>query len=198
MTAKYHGKPDLKSERRTFVRSGRSGIARAITVALWSIWGILLPSWLVLAHAGSDGDSVAHEMKMMDSNGDGKISADEHASGARRMFAMMDGNGDGKVTASEMDAAHDKVTGHGATRLKDKVGALAEKKGAAAAPAASELSAADKIKALDKNGDGVLTAEEHEAGAKMMFGKMDTDQDGALTKSEVAAGHAKMLRKMAK
>lgn len=40
----------------------------------------------------------------MDSNGDGKISAEEHAAGASAMFAKMDANHDGSVTAEEMKA----------------------------------------------------------------------------------------------
>ena len=57
------------------------------------------------------------------------------------------------------------------------------------------MSAADKIKVVDTNGDGVLTAEEHAAGSRAMFEKMDTNKDGFLTKDELAAGHARMLKK---
>src|SRR5215470_10915127 len=57
------------------------------------------------------GDKGGAEWKMMDTNGDGKISAEEHAAGAKKMFEMMDANHDGKVTAAEMDAAHEKITG---------------------------------------------------------------------------------------
>jgi hypothetical protein len=39
----------------------------------------------------------------------------------------------------------------------------------------ADLSSAEKIKVVDTNGDGVLTAEEHAAGSKRMFDKMDTD-----------------------
>jgi hypothetical protein len=59
--------------------------------------------------SGSD-----HEMQMMDTNHDGKISAAEHAAGAKKMFEMMDANKDGKVTAAEMDAAHSKMMGKNA------------------------------------------------------------------------------------
>ena len=48
----------------------------------------------------------------MDSNGDGAISAEEHAAGAAKRFSAMDTNGDGKVTRDEMKghwkAMHDK------------------------------------------------------------------------------------------
>lgn len=42
----------------------------------------------------------------MDGNGDGRISAAEHAAGASAMFAKMDANHDGSVTAEEMKADH--------------------------------------------------------------------------------------------
>ncbi|MES1158237.1 MAG: hypothetical protein ABUL67_03960 [Haliangium ochraceum] len=122
------------------------------------------------------GGHAGAEFQMMDKNGDGKISEAEHAAGARRMFEMMDANKDGKVNALEMETAHARVTGH-------KV----DKKNAAT------MSAAQKIKVVDTDGDGVLTTEEHAAGSKLMFEKMDTDQDGALTRSELEAGHAKLM-----
>ena len=51
--------------------------------------------------------------------GDGKVSRDEHAAGARGMFQKMDANKDGKVTASEMDAAHRAIAGR-RRRSKDE------------------------------------------------------------------------------
>ena len=91
------------------------------------------------------------------------------------MFETMDANKDGKVTAAEMDAAHGKVT---------------EKKAAK-----GDLSPAEKIKVIDTDGDGILTAGEHAAGSRAMIDRMDTNKDGYVSKSEFAAGHAKMLRK---
>lgn len=122
--------------------------------------------------------TVDKEFAMMDTNKDGKISAAEHAAGAKAMFEKMDSDKDGKVTVAEMTAAHKAVTGRAATK--------------------SDMSAADKIKAVDANGDGILTAEEHAAASAAMFAKMDTDKDGFLSKSEMAAGHASMMKKDAK
>lgn len=140
-------------------------------VAFGAILGLggLLVSHAASAHRAPD---VDHMFQMMDSNGDGKISAEEHEAGAKKMFEKMDANKDGKVTAAEMDAAHEQIAGKSAK---------------------PQMSAADKIKVVDTNHDGVLSAEEHVAGAKMMFDKMDTDKDGFLTKAEVEAGHAKMM-----
>jgi Ca2+-binding EF-hand superfamily protein len=111
----------------------------------------------------------------MDDNDDGKISPDEHFAAASRMFEKMDSDADGKVTAAEMTAAHARVTGKKAQK--------------------SDMTAAEKIKMLDTDGDGVLTSEEHAAGARSMFDKMDADKDGFLTKAELKAGHDKFLHK---
>ena len=110
------------------------------------------------------------EMKMMDTNGDGKLSAEEHAVGARRMFEMLDADKNNVVTAAEMDANRKKA-------------------------GAGELSTAEKIKKIDTNGDGVLSAEEHAAGSKAMFDAMDTDKDGFVSKTELAMGHQRMMKK---
>src|SRR5688572_5121609 len=45
------------------------------------------------------------------------------------------------------------------------------------------------------SGDGILTAEGHAAGSRMMFGRMDTSRDGFLSKAEMEAGHAKLMAK---
>ena len=141
--------------------------------------GIVMLGALTLASpsfaAESKSAAADAEFRKMDTNKDGKVSASEHAAGAKQMFETMDRNKDGKVTAAEMEAAYPRITGRKATK--------------------SDMSAADKIKVVDTNGDGVLTAEEHAAGSRAMFEKMDTDKDGFLTKNELAAGHARMLKK---
>ena len=133
-----------------------------------SVIGYALPSV-----AAADRSETRFES--MDDNEDGKISPDEHFAAASRMFEKMDTNTDGKVTAAEMTAAHPRVTGKKAQK--------------------TDLTAAEKIKLLDTDGDGVLTSEEHAAGARSMFDKMDADKDGHLTKAELKAGHDKFLNK---
>ena len=152
----------------------RRGLTLTIS-GMVALGGLMLPG---LARA-NEAKAGGHDMfQMMDANGDGKISPAEHAAGAMMMFQKMDANGDGKVTPAEMDAFHDKMTA-----------------GKKAKP--MEMSSAEKIKAMDTNNDGVLSSEEHAAGAKMMFDKMDTDKDGYLTKAELEAGHAKLMNKTA-
>ena len=140
------------------------------------LFGLALLCWplVVPAQDASRGGGIDAQFKAMDSNGDGRISREEHAAGAKKMFDTMDANKDGKVTASEMDTAQEKITG--------------------SKPRPGDMTSAEKIKVIDSNGDGVLSAEEHAAGSKSMFDKMDADKDGFLSRQELEAGHAKLLK----
>jgi Ca2+-binding EF-hand superfamily protein len=140
------------------------------------ICGLAWSPAAVAQEAAKKGGSDA-QFRAMDTNRDGKLSPAEHAAGAKKMFDAMDRSRDGKVTAAEMDAAHHKMTGK--------------------SPATGEMSSDEKIKVVDRNGDGILTAEEHAAGSKTMFQKMDADKDGFLSPAEVEAGHAKLLSRKA-
>ena len=111
----------------------------------------------------------------MDLDRDGKIAQSEHTAATRRMFATMDRNADGKVSAAEMTTAHASVTGK-----KAKPG---------------EIGAEEKIRAVDQNGDRVLSGAEHEAGAAMMFARMDANKDGKLSRAEFDTGHAALKAK---
>ncbi|MET0348715.1 MAG: hypothetical protein ABW067_02895 [Rhizobacter sp.] len=62
---------------------------------------------------------------------------------------------------------------------------------ATSAAAAGTESAEAEILAMDKNGDGVLTAAEHGVGARTLFVTMDTDQDGRVTTTEMDAYQAR-------
>jgi hypothetical protein len=117
--------------------------------------------------------SAAQEVSMMDTNKDGRISKAEHAMGAKKMFQKIDADYDGRVTADEMNAAHkDMPSAHSSKPMK---------------------SSADKIKAIDADSDGVISAEEHEKGAQKMFTRMDKNEDGDLSQAEIQAGHDRML-----
>jgi len=107
----------------------------------------------------------------MDTNHDGRLSREEDAAVAARMFATMDTNGDHKVTAAEMAAAYQKTTG-------EKM-------------AKGSATAAEIIKTIDSNHDGVLSADEHAAVARSMFTAMDANHDGYLSKAESQGGALK-------
>jgi Ca2+-binding EF-hand superfamily protein len=152
---------------------------------LWCVVG----GFALATGAYAGGGSAKAEVKMMDTDGDGSISATEHAAGAKQMFQKMDADGDGSVTAKEMDKAHkDMSTARSSESTSDT--ADATRLGKSDKP---QKSAAAKIKAIDTDGDGTITAAEHEAGSKKMFGKMDKDQNGKLSAAEVQAGHDRMM-----
>jgi Ca2+-binding EF-hand superfamily protein len=50
--------------------------------------------------------SSAEKIKMIDQNGDGKLTAAEHEAGSDKMFAMMDKNSDGSLSKEECDEGH--------------------------------------------------------------------------------------------
>jgi len=137
--------------------------------------GLTFLAGALLALQAAANPAIDKEFSAMDADHDGKVSAAEHAAGAKAMFDKMDANHDGKVTAAEMTAAHQAITGQAAKK--------------------SDMAAADKIKVIDSDGDGALTADEHAKGSAAMFAKMDANKDGFLSKEEMAAGHAAMMRK---
>lgn len=152
----------------------------------------------ILCGVAVAGGGKDDHMKMMDKDGDGKITAVEHAEGAKLMFSKMDSNKDGQVTAQEMDAAHAtmKDKDHAAARTADAspdMEKMQDKKAydqtGTGKGMPKEMSSAQKIAVMDTNNDGKLSAAEHAAGAKQMFSKMDADHDGTLTAQELREGH---------
>lgn len=146
-----------------------------ITMCGLTVLVMFVISSIVCSAEQSQRDATEAQFNAMDTNRDGHLSPDEHAAGAKKVFDTMDADKDGIVTSSEMDEAHEKLTGH--------------------KPGTSGLSSEEKIRVVDTNVDGILTAEEHAAGSRRMFQKMDTDKDGVLSRAELATGHANMLRR---
>ncbi len=141
---------------------------KTVRTAMPAMFGALM---LVCASAMAD-----DKAKMMDTNGDGMVSSAEHAAGAKKMFGAMDANADGNVTAAEMDA-------HKAAKMKDKAGKEGDR---------PKMTSAEKIREIDTNGDGMISAAEHDAGSQKMFAKMDTDGNGSISDAEMKAGHDAM------
>lgn len=59
---------------------------------------------------------------------------------------------------------------------------------------AGDMSSAEKFKKMDTNGDGKLSAAEHDAWARDMFTKMDANKDGSVTAAEMNASHHRMMK----
>jgi hypothetical protein len=59
-------------------------------------------------HRGEAGAGPGSKEKIavVDADGDGRVSAAEHARGSERMFARMDRDADGRLTPAEFDAGH--------------------------------------------------------------------------------------------
>jgi Ca2+-binding EF-hand superfamily protein len=154
-----------------------------------------------VAVAGGGKDKVS----MMDKDGDGQVTAMEHADGAKMMFSKMDANKDGQVTAQEMDAAHAtmKDQGHDKDHATARTDAgpneekMQDKKAydqtGAGKSMPKTMSSAQKIAAMDTNNDGKLSAAEYTSGAKQMFSKMDKDKNGTLTAQELREGERSMM-----
>jgi len=143
----------------------------------------------------------------MDQDGDGAVSLEEFSKGAKRWFARADANKDNTVTLEELQSTAKAMRGK---RGPDGQGKRGEHKGkflqAADADQDGQITKAEMaahraamFEKIDKNGDGVLTAEDHE-GSKGPMGKrgarLDADQDGKVTKAEFLAGSDELFERL--
>ena len=121
---------------------------------------------LVALPAFANTDSTS-KLKMLDTDGDGRVSRSEFIAGKQNKIQRADANKDGVVTADE------------ATVTK------AEKK--------HWWSRSDKpvegVNKADTNNDGQVTTAEASAGAEASFNKLDTNSDGFLSTDELEAAH---------
>ena len=118
---------------------------------------LVLPFAVLLAVPALAGDKLK-----MDTDGNGVVTATEHAASSKTKFDSMDSDKDGNVTAAEL-TAHHKASGK--------------------APMAS----GDWVKKQDTNGDGMISTSEHVANAEARFAKLDSNSDGNLTQAELTA-----------
>ncbi|WP_421567447.1 EF-hand domain-containing protein [Stenotrophomonas sp. PD6] len=113
------------------------------------------------SHAQSVGDTAAQRFAALDKNHDGRVSEDEYDAAA--LFRTLDADHNYRVTVEEMQA----LLG------PDRDG---------------RLTAADRIRVADLNGDGELSQEEVERVAEMRFQSLDTNHDDQLTLAELQVG----------
>ncbi len=117
--------------------------------------------------------SVQEQLLPMDTDKDGKLSAAEHATGARALFRTMDTDRDDKVSTAEMDTY--------------------QKEADPGSIAGGMWSV--QLKTLDADGDGMLDAQEHAAASRAMFERMDTDRDESVSLAEMQAMDERMKQK---
>jgi len=102
-----------------------------------------------------DGDARRNRFQRIDTNGDGRIDAQEFAKAHEVRFERMDANGDGVVTQAELEES------------------------------ARKERAERHFKRLDADGDGQVTKAEFAAVGDRMFQHLDADADGYLSMGEV-------------
>lgn len=100
----------------------------------------------------------------LDTNHDGVVTQDEYLAAANARFAALDPQNSGKVTAAEI-ATSPRAEAH------------------------AQRAAAHRVKAMDTNGDGVVTLDEYLAAAKKRFSRMDKNGDGFIDADELPAHH---------
>ena len=136
-----------------------------------------------------DGKSdQAGVFKRLDTNGDGKLRADEVPADKRAFFDRAlrsgDADGDGALNAAEFAKAFS--AGKDSARERDSRRRPGSSSGSRSTP-----SAAGFIKRLDKDGDGKVSSEElpetYRARLGGKFEEFDKNKDGALNQQEVAA-----------
>lgn len=111
----------------------------------------------------------------LDKDGDGKITRDEYQ-GPAPLFDRLDKDGDGSIGRDELPRPP-------ATPKKGQ-----------ARPAGAM---ADRLKAMDTDGDGKLTRAEYQGNAKL-FDRLDADSDGTLTGDELRSAAKRLMNRTAK
>jgi hypothetical protein len=113
----------------------------------------------------NDKHDSASKLKMLDTDGDGRVSRSEYVAGKQDKIQRADANNDGVVTANE--ASTGKAEKKHWWSRSDK--------------------SADHVNKADTNNDGQDTSAEATAAAETSFDKIDTDSDGFLSAAELDA-----------
>ena len=154
----------------------------------------------------------AEHFASMDRNGDGSISQSEFESGSEdrreakdakraqhkeKMRAYMDANNDGEITQEDKDLMREKYRAkreaRKAMRGSDEGESQRSWRGDRSG-SDGHRSKKDHWAKIDINGDGLISAQEHMAGATKMFDHMDANGDNVLSQGEGMRRHKKRRR----
>jgi len=150
------------------------------------------------APAGQDPEALVQQMMLLDTNGDGVLTANEVPERMQGLFTRADTDHDGKLTPDEIRASVRKQSGPRgradrtgqATRMDPILNAIDTDHDGILSPA--ELANASiTLKMLDLNGDGTLAADETKMRQMTvadrvahMLDEWDTNKDGKIAKAE--------------
>ena len=152
-------------------RFTKLALAAALPTALLSLVALAQTATTPAAVDGHAG-RFAHELKKLDTDGDGRISLDEFLAGATTRFKAADVKNTGTLSASQLAASP-----------------LAQKRDARVA---SML-----VKHLDTAGKGFVTADDFAAAAQKRFASIDTQRTGKVTLEQFAAARPGKLERLA-
>jgi Ca2+-binding EF-hand superfamily protein len=173
-------------------------------IMIASAVALLATSGLALAHGGGRG------LARFDRDGNGVVTRSEMRTSAAERFDKIDTNHDGKLTADEIQAAHREMAAkHFAAKDTDKDGKLSRAEVAKMPDALfarldanhdgfltpDELAQGHNghggkgFMRADTDGDGVITRDEALAASDKRFARLDTNGDGVLTQEEMNAHH---------
>lgn len=113
-----------------------------------------------------------HGFERADKDGDGAISRDEFMANHHERFAAVDADADGNISAEERAAKREEMRAKMEERRAKREARMKER-------------AKKMLEQVDTNGDGVVSAQEHEAHAAARFAKWDKNGDGQLTQDEM-------------
>lgn len=114
------------------------------------------------------GGSAAAIFARLDSDGNGRVTADEIGAAKARQFARVDRNADGLIDAGELEAMRARLARFAA--MADGV-------------------MVERAMRLDADGDGALSLPEY-TGHSPVFALLDSDGDGAVSEAEFKRGLA--------
>ena len=107
-------------------------------------------------------DPVETEFDDIDRDGDGMVSASEHALGAKAKFDAMDADRNYKVSTEEMGDTSGQSVG-------------------------DQIARAASVRPVDENNNGEISAEESRMDAEAVFRARDANRDGNLSMDEMKA-----------